>query len=287
MNKSKALKAKFELEKQQLELSQKIKELELSTAMSIADAKSQLIISEMNEASSESSCISGEPNKRPNDSLSDHLHAVDERVEHSVIKTNAPAPRQPIAHTNEDPMKIMMNCIRRPSVEIKKFSGDPSEYHKFMRQFKIKIGMFCSNEDELMSYLEQFTYGQANKIITGYGHLDASIGFNAALRELEECFGSSEVLANAYIKRALNWPSIKPHDVRALDEYSIFLAECMNNVKGMTALSLLEYPDNIRTLVKKLPFHMHDRWRNLVWQNKENDRSVDLELSGHFVKREA
>ena len=57
--------------------------------------------------------------------------------------------------------------LQRPKLEIKKFDGDCLSFNKFMRQFKSRIEKIC-NDDERMAYLEQYTTGEAHRIVTGY-----------------------------------------------------------------------------------------------------------------------
>ena len=74
-----------------------------------------------------------------------------------------------------------------------------------------------------MSYLGQFRYGQDNKIVTGYSHLDAiAVVMRHYKNLLDERHGTTEVLAHAYIKKALNWSS-KLDEVHELDEFILNL----------------------------------------------------------------
>ena len=47
----------------------------------------------------------------------------------------------------------------------------------------------------------------------------------------------------AFIKKALNWPLIKASNPKALDEFGMFLVECLNAVKSLEAIKvcLLEF----------------------------------------------
>lgn len=76
-----------------------------------------------------------------------------------------------------------------------------------------------------MNYLEQFTYGEASKVVQGFGHINGQHAFRAAMKQLEERYGDTEVIANAFIKKALDWTNVKPGDTKALDDFSLFLIE--------------------------------------------------------------
>ena len=97
----------------------------------------------------------------------------------------------------------MVQHLRKPISEIKKFGGDPLEYRKFCRQFNARIVVNAETEEEKMTYLEQFTYGEANKVVSGFGQLNTEHAYASAMKQLEERYGDDEVIANAFIKKAL------------------------------------------------------------------------------------
>lgn len=50
--------------------------------------------------------------------------------------------------------------------------------------------------------------------------------------------------------------------------------------------SILEYSENIKRLLSKLPFHLHDRWRNVVFRIKESQKAVKFNDVVDLVKTE-
>ncbi|XP_041354482.1 uncharacterized protein LOC121372257 [Gigantopelta aegis] len=192
--------------------------------------------------------------------------------------------RESYRQKNDDVIMSVVHLLKKPTPEIINFSGDPLTYKQFMRQFRTKVVNNTDSVDERMNYLEQFTSGDANKVVKGYSYLDAEQGYPAALKELEERYGNEEKIAQAFVKRAMDWPDIKPDNAKALDDFGIFLAECENAVKCIESVKVLEYPDNMKKLVMKLPFFLHDKWRNIVCQAKQRITFHDLTV---FVKTEA
>ena len=61
--------------------------------------------------------------------------------------------------------------------------------------------MNCEDDEERLNFLEQFTVGEPNKIVSGLRHMDAQQGYAAALSELAERNGNPEVIVNAFIKK--------------------------------------------------------------------------------------
>jgi hypothetical protein len=138
-----------------------------------------------------------------------------------------------------------------------------------------------------MNYLEQFTGGEANKIVVGLSYLNSNIAYTTAMNELDERYGNPDVVAHSFVKKALSWRNIKPNDAKGLDEYAIFLVECYNAVQSIESMKILEYSENMKQLVMKLPYYLHDRWRNLVCQVKERGETVVFQHIVDFVRREA
>nr|XP_006821169.1 PREDICTED: uncharacterized protein LOC102805354 [Saccoglossus kowalevskii] len=156
-----------------------------------------------------------------------------------------------------------------------------------MRQFKSRVVANTETGDERMDYLEQYTTGEANTIVSGFGYLDASRGYPAALKELEDRYDNSEIIASAYIKRAMKWPSITASNAKGLDEYVMFLSECENAVKSIEAMKILDYPDTIKMLVSKLPYQLHERWRSRILSINERSDVVEFSDLVSVVKLEA
>ena len=187
----------------------------------------------------------------------------------------------------ETAFQAIIHHLKKPATEIKKFAGNPLEYRKFLRQFHSKVVLNCENDDEKMNYLEQLTIGEANKVVSGYSHLPGERGYKAAMDLLEERYGDTDVMASAFIKKALEWPTIRNGDIKSLDEFALFLIECHNGTESIQAGNILEYSENIKRLMSKLPFHLHDRWRNVVMRIKASHRSVKFKDFVDFVKAEA
>ena len=96
-----------------------------------------------------------------------------------------------------------------------------------------------------------------------------------------------DLLANAYVRRALGWPEVRPDNPSGLDAFAIFLEECKNAVHSINAARVLEYSKNIRRLVSKLPLYLHERWRNVVMNKKDSGEPVVFAHLVDFVQREA
>ena len=158
---------------------------------------------------------------------------------------------------NESVVQSVVKYLRKPTPEIKTFNGNPMEYRRFLRQFNAKVVQNTETDAERMNYLEQLTSGEANKVVSGFGHLTDEFAYKSAMNALEERYGDNDVIVAAFIKRALDWPQVK--DAKMLDEFSLFLVECENAAASINSNSVLDFSENIKRLLSKLPVYMHDR----------------------------
>ncbi|XP_065071816.1 uncharacterized protein LOC135696373 [Rhopilema esculentum] len=155
-----------------------------------------------------------------------------------------------------------------------------------MRQFKSRIEKIC-NDDEKMAYQEQFTTGEAHRIVTGYSFLPSDVGCKAAIKQLSRRYGNAEVIANSYVQQVLQWPSIKAEDPKSIYAFSIILKECQAATRCIRTMNILEHTENLRQILKKLPVYRHDRWRRTVQELHKNGKVVKFSNLVDFVELEA
>ena len=79
----------------------------------------------------------------------------------------------------------------------------------------------------------------------------------------------------------------KVSDAKALDEYTVFLRECLYAIQDVAALGVLEYQGNIKAMVEKLPYQMPDRWRCIVENRNSSRRYVRFSDLVQFITSEA
>ena len=208
------------------------------------------------------------------------IDSLNEKADSQIDKSDA------VQIDTESPaIQSIVQYLRLPIPEIKKFGGNPLEFRRFLRQFHAKVVLNTQDDDERMNYLEQLTYGEANRCVAGFSHLSGERAYKAAMTQLEERYGDNKVIATAFIKKALDWPAVK--DAKSIDEFALFLVECQNAAESMESSSVLDYPDNIKRLMQKLPIYMHDRWRNVVLRTKDAKGRVHFKDFVTFVKTEA
>jgi hypothetical protein len=161
-----------------------------------------------------------------------------------------------------------------PQRVIQTFDGDPLEYPAFMSAFKYCIEEKSTSDKDRLYYLEQYTRGDANKLVRSC--MSAEDGYFQAKKLLEKKYGNKHKIAEAFVKKAMSWPEVKSDDTSQLGRLSLFLIECRNVLTDLNCINELDHTTSIKAIVLKLPYRLRDRWRVTV------DRI--MEECGHTVK---
>jgi hypothetical protein len=266
--KAQQLKKKAQIQQEKLNLKLHEEEIAIEEAMMISQAKSRMLDS---------------VHKNNDDFMN-----VQKRD--NAVKRDPDSVSEVSAHTSMTASHAVHQMVRKlnmPKVDLQPFCGDPLTFRRFMRQFNTSIANNCVSPEERLNYLEQFTRGQPKDIVAGWLHVDPNIGYTAAVRELQELYGDEDVIVNAFVSKVLAWSSIRADKPSDLSKFSIFLTECENAVSGLDAMGVLNYSENMKRIIGKLPYYLHDRWRNLVYATKEKGERVTFSKLVKFVRAEA
>ncbi len=95
--------------------------------------------------------------------------------------------------------ETMVKLMSKPLPDIEKFDGNALMYRRFVRQFTNYVGAYCENDSERLTYLEQYTTGEAHRVVKGYSNEGASKGYAAAMEELDQRYGNEDSIACAYV----------------------------------------------------------------------------------------
>ncbi len=80
-------------------------------------------------------------------------------------------------------------------------------------------------------------------------------------------------MSSAYMKKALEWPAVKPEDTKALQAFAIFLRSYCNVMEDMKYSHEVNLSSNLKILVMKLPYKLRERWRSYVLEFQENQNN--------------
>lgn len=183
---------------------------------------------------------------------------------------------------------IQQQCLSSlPRREISVFDGDPLKYHAFIKAFENGVERNTENYSDRLYFLEQYTRGHPKELVRSCQHFDSERGYVKAKALLREHFGNAQKVASAYMERALSWPPIKTEDVKALQDYSLFLRSCSNAMEGVEYLHELDMPANMLTIIRKLPYKFRDKWRTVACelQERRNQRATFSNITD-FIERQ-
>ncbi len=140
-----------------------------------------------------------------------------------------------------------------PKRDIHIFDGDPLHFHAFMRAFENGVESKSDSSSDCLHFLEQFTRGRPRDLVRSCQHMDPARGYAQAKILLQQNFGDEQRIAAAYIEKALSWAPIKSEDVKALQDFSLFLRGCLNAMNEVQYMFEMNMPANMLTVIKKLP----------------------------------
>uniref|UniRef100_A0AAZ1XPU5 CCHC-type domain-containing protein n=1 Tax=Oreochromis aureus TaxID=47969 RepID=A0AAZ1XPU5_OREAU len=174
-----------------------------------------------------------------------------------------------------------------PRRDIQFFDGDPLQYQTFMRAFDHMVESQAHSAKDCLYFLEQYTRGHPREMVRSCQYMPVEYGYAKAKSLLQENFGNSLRIAAAYIERVSNWPPIKSDDVKALQEYGFLLRQCCNAMGDVESLHELDVSANMQAVIKKLPYKLRDKWRNVACDLQERfQRKVVFSGVVEFVEKQ-
>lgn len=167
-------------------------------------------------------------------------------------------------------MLIKQHSISRlPHREIPVFTGDPLSYRSFIRAFEHAIENQTESQQDRLYYLEQFTGGEPLDLVRSCEHMKPDRAYREARALLDQHYGDELTIATAYIKKAMEWPQIKPDDRKGLNAFALFLIGCSNTVNDVDYMSEMNNPTNMKSILYKLPYKLKEKWRNHAYSIQE------------------
>ena len=116
---------------------------------------------------------------------------------------------------------VMMGALQSPKIELLDFTGDPMQYHAFIRSFEENVEKMLSDDGARLARLIHLCKGEAGRAIRCYSLMDPEQGYARARRLLEQRFGDKHTITELWIKK-LNDGGPRVN----LQEYADELLEC-------------------------------------------------------------
>ena len=90
-----------------------------------------------------------------------------------------------------------------------------------------------------MHYLKRYLSPSVRETIEGYFLLPPDKAYERARETLDERYGDTFVIANAFRDKLESWPKIQPRDGTGLRRFSDFLQQCAVAMQAIDCLSIL------------------------------------------------
>ncbi|VDP48242.1 unnamed protein product, partial [Echinostoma caproni] len=184
--------------------------------------------------------------------------AACQMLEFQTLDESATTSRSPVAFRGSDSFgNTLINLPKRVFVT---FEGDPARYWLFIRCFEANILKSTADPTMRLSFLVQYSSGEAKRAIESCLIMDPEEGFTEALNILRKWFGRPHMLARAHVDALMDGPAIRPNDFATPWRLAGELRTCY------TAWKQLEYESNINAsrtigaLVRHLPTHTQFKW---------------------------
>ena len=159
---------------------------------------------------------------------------------------------------------------RLPTPEPPVFDGNPLHYRKWDSAFDVLIVNQNIPPTQKLFYLERYLTGAAKEAVSGFFVLHSEESYNQARALLEERFGNSYIVAEAFRTKIESWPRIPNKGKVELRSYADFLKQCQAAKQEMDELRILDDPRENKKMLQKLP-----EWLTLRWSRKAHELRVN------------
>ena len=195
---------------------------------------------------------------------------------------NRPAPVQ---SSVDDLAQVLVRCQRsQPLNESERYSGDPLQYHQFIRQIEDRVLKYFQQSDpgHAFQLLLDSTAGRARKLIGGCIMLKPAKALEEALRLLYKTFGSPSVAIKAHLKIVCEGPTIQT-DERGLQEFYSDLINCKMVVESAKATYLLDAMSTSEGIFARFPRHLQEKFSELALRRGYDMDYVPFDLFIEFI----
>ena len=169
--------------------------------------------------------------------------------------------RQELDYAIAESIEASKMPLEEPSV----FQGDLLKYNRWAKSFDAFISKRkWPTASSKLFYLEKYTDGDARELIEHYLTRNSEQAYIEAWKDLNQTYGNSYLIAQAYKKKLFTWPKITNRDNVGIKKLANFLKQCLAMREENPHFGFLEECDRNQDIVKNLPDYMALRWNNKV-----------------------
>ena len=170
----------------------------------------------------------------------------------------APQAQQQASTTDMLAQALLFSNLPRP--DMLSFDGNVKSWASFYHSFQTQIGSRVEDPAIKLNYLIQFCKGEAKKVIEQCVLLPPQTGYDRAIKQLSDRFGSKHMVALSYITEMKNGPKIQPNNVEALLAFADSLDTAYIVLSQLDYTSDVNSTDTIGACVRRLPYNLANKW---------------------------
>ena len=181
-----------------------------------------------------------------------------------------------------------VNANRLPVPDMSIFYGDPLDYPDWKASFYALVETRGVPPQERIHHLKRYLGGQAREAVSGYFLLNSDLAYDKAKAVLEQRYGSSFAITEAFRDKLDTWPKIQARDGKGLRRLSDFLNQCESAMTAIPGLEILNDNRENRKILQKLPDWIITRWSRIVSIAKKNkSRYPSFAEFANFISEES
>ena len=181
--------------------------------------------------------------------------------------------------------KQLVDLMSLPKPNLLTFSGDPLSYHTFMNAFDTCIDSADVTDAAKLNRLLELCQGKARAVIKSCTLKEPSAGYAQARQRLRERFGDSFVISEAWVKKIVDGPPVKPNNIDSLQSFADDVRDCVDTLTSMKLLNEVDSRTRLVRLVKRLPDYLISRWRKKVMtQRRDFDTYPSISMFLEFLE---
>ena len=180
--------------------------------------------------------------------------------------------------------------IRIPDIKIEAFSGNVVDFPSWEIAFDAIVDSHVHCTDVKINMLCQHLAGDAKSLVLGLLSHRSETSYKAARKRLKERYGNPSILCQAFLDRIEEWPVMKANQPRELQQFSDLLVQIAELRKSIGGLRILDFPQESKKILIKLPMYFENEWREAVckWRDKKgSDSYPPFDHLVEFIERRA
>ncbi|XP_042887248.1 uncharacterized protein LOC122263026 [Penaeus japonicus] len=179
----------------------------------------------------------------------------------------------------------LIEILQLPKVELSSFDGDPLKYWQFVKTFQECVGVTSVGARAKLTRLLQSCTGRAAKAVACCNLMNAEEGYKKALDILQQRFGNELYIKEAWLRKVSDGPNLKASDKLMLSNLADDTRNCVETLKALGHDPDI-MSDKVTEVVKRLPFHLQNRWRTeAIKYTERNKRYPGFTPLAEFLER--